>query len=158
MTPPKVVTDAELAKLIAEMRERASLPAWQLQRQKDWASRLQAIAARETGEPLSENYIQQVPDKCDRITWRGNYYHLPISQTPTPAAPGWQDIASAPRDGTKVLLTFGGDPVAAFWSNDLNDWILDSMYLFDAAPVAWHRMPPTYETAAPAAQKEKGDE
>jgi len=32
----------------------------------------------ERAEPLSTNYIQTVPDKCDRIVWRTHYYHLPI--------------------------------------------------------------------------------
>lgn len=25
---------------------------------------------------LSDNYVQEVPDKCDRIVWRGHYYYL----------------------------------------------------------------------------------
>lgn len=28
-------------------------------------------------EPLTDYYVQKVPDKCDRITWRGSYYALP---------------------------------------------------------------------------------
>jgi hypothetical protein len=28
--------------------------------------------------PLTNSYIQPVPDKCDRIIWKGRYYHLPI--------------------------------------------------------------------------------
>jgi hypothetical protein len=24
------------------------------------------------------NYVQEVPEHCDRITWRGSYYHLPL--------------------------------------------------------------------------------
>ena len=29
--------------------------------------------------PLTGTFIQTVPDKCDRIVWRGQYYHLPIN-------------------------------------------------------------------------------
>lgn len=31
-------------------------------------------------QPLAEanNYIQSVPNHCDRIVWRGQYYHLPL--------------------------------------------------------------------------------
>jgi len=31
-------------------------------------------------EPLTDTYVQKVPDKCDRIVWRNTYYHLPITQ------------------------------------------------------------------------------
>jgi hypothetical protein len=36
-------------------------------------------------EPLTDGYVQLVPDKCDRIVWRTRYFHLPIANTP-PAA------------------------------------------------------------------------
>ena len=42
-----------------------------------------------TGEPLTDTFVQTVPDKCDRILWRGRYLHLPI---PNPA-PGLPDDA-----------------------------------------------------------------
>jgi len=28
-------------------------------------------------EPLTDSFVQLVPDKCDRIVWRGSYHHLP---------------------------------------------------------------------------------
>ena len=34
-------------------------------------------------EPVAQSsYVQNVPDHCDRITWRGNYYHLPLATPP----------------------------------------------------------------------------
>ena len=30
--------------------------------------------------PVTTGYVQPVPDQCDRITWRGSYYHLPLEQ------------------------------------------------------------------------------
>jgi hypothetical protein len=36
----------------------------------------QAFAAP-VQEPATDSFVQQVPDKCDRIVWRGIYYHLP---------------------------------------------------------------------------------
>jgi hypothetical protein len=36
------------------------------------------IAELKAQLPLSSNFIQTVPDKCDRIVWRNHYYHLPI--------------------------------------------------------------------------------
>jgi hypothetical protein len=28
----------------------------------------------------AEGYVAAVPSECDRITWRGNYYHLPLKE------------------------------------------------------------------------------
>jgi hypothetical protein len=41
-------------------------------------------------EPLTDGYVQLVPDKCDRIVWRTRYFHLPIANTP-PAQPAVPD-------------------------------------------------------------------
>jgi hypothetical protein len=43
-----------------------------------------AALAAQPNEPVAwtESYVQQVPDKCDRIVWRNRYYSLP----PAPAA------------------------------------------------------------------------
>ena len=35
-------------------------------------------------EALTDTYVQPVPDKCDRITWRGKYYHLDALKITTP--------------------------------------------------------------------------
>jgi len=35
-------------------------------------------------EPLTDTYVQEVSDKCDRIVWRGHYFHLPVSSTSKP--------------------------------------------------------------------------
>ena len=35
-------------------------------------------------EPLTDTYVQNVPDKCDRIVWRGRYFHLPVNSTSEP--------------------------------------------------------------------------
>lgn len=42
-------------------------------------------------EPVTDSYVQTVPDKCDRIVWRGRYIHLSVGQetTPQPADDGW---------------------------------------------------------------------
>jgi hypothetical protein len=48
-----------------------------------------ALAQREQAEhePLTDTYVQEVPDKCDRIVWRGYYFHLPVSSTSKPEQP-----------------------------------------------------------------------
>jgi hypothetical protein len=43
-------------------------------------------------EPLTDGYVQLVPDKCDRIVWRTRYFHLPIANTPPAAQPAAQEF------------------------------------------------------------------
>ena len=38
--------------------------------------------APQPAAPLTDTFVQTVPDKCDRIVWRNNYYHLPIAAAP----------------------------------------------------------------------------
>ena len=49
-------------------------------------------AMRAKATSATDSYVQPVPDKCDRITWRGGYYHLP------PAAQE-ADSVTAPASG-----------------------------------------------------------
>ena len=51
------------------------------------------------GEPVSQSYIQTVPDKCDRIVWRNAYYMLPPKATTIPK--GWQIV---PIEPTQEML------------------------------------------------------
>lgn len=52
-----------------------------------------ALAATQPSadEPVTDSYVQVVPDKCDRIVWRGRYIHLSVGQktTPQPSYDGW---------------------------------------------------------------------
>ena len=61
-----------------------------------WHAAFQAgrasLAASAGSKPLTDSYVQIVPDKCDRIVWRNRYYHLPLT-TPQPT----QAQAGAPR-------------------------------------------------------------
>lgn len=52
-----------------------------------------------------------------------------------PAWPEWRDIASAPRDGTRVIITNGGWVVAAYWSDSI--WAKVSSDLTLAAGGGW---------------------
>lgn len=52
-----------------------------------------ALAATQRAEPATGSYVQIVPDKCDRIVWRGRYYHLPLATQqaePSGCACRWQ--------------------------------------------------------------------
>lgn len=44
-------------------------------------------------EPVTDSYVQTVPDKCDRIVWRGRYIHLSVGQETTPQ-PSEDEISS----------------------------------------------------------------
>lgn len=46
------------------------------------ATRIRALESLRGGGALTDTYVQEVPDKCDRIIWRGHYHHLPIKTTP----------------------------------------------------------------------------
>lgn len=50
----------------------------------DCALALGLVSSRAVqAEPVaSDNYVQPVPDHCDRITWRGQYFHLPLAAPP----------------------------------------------------------------------------
>jgi len=52
-----------------------------------------ALAATQPSadEPVTDSYVQAVPDKCDRIVWRGRYIHLSVGQetTPQPSYDDW---------------------------------------------------------------------
>ena len=43
-----------------------------------WSLGHPITAAPVAQEPVSDSYVQMVPDRCDRIVWRGDYYHLPL--------------------------------------------------------------------------------
>jgi hypothetical protein len=46
-----------------------------------WTTRAAADSARPVP---AGNYVQPVPDHCDRIVWRGQYYGLPLTSTAQP--------------------------------------------------------------------------
>jgi hypothetical protein len=61
----------------------------------------QAIEQAEKVEPLTNSYVQHVPDKCDRIIWRNQYIHLP----PTAPSSDWNRRI---RDSVDSLLAQAG--------------------------------------------------
>lgn len=65
---------------------------------------LRAISAALSQQPAAvDGYIANVPDNCDRIVWRGGYYHLPPKQ---PAAVGeaMRKVAAIAHSGGLIGL------------------------------------------------------
>lgn len=73
-----------------------------------------AIAADRAAraEPLTTTYVQPVPDHCDRITWRGRYFHLPIiSPAAAIVSEGWKEVMDMLTGFDPIMMTsssYGG--------------------------------------------------
>jgi len=70
----------------------------------------EAIAALESaGAGETSGYITEVPDKSDRIIWRGHYYQLPPAASPAHDAPEQGAVTDEMVErGARAL--FGNDP------------------------------------------------
>ena len=55
-----------------------------------------SLAASAGSEPLTDSYVQMVPDKCDRIVWRNHYYHLPLNSATHPSPP--EGMVAVPKE------------------------------------------------------------
>ena len=78
----------------------------------------------------TKEYVQQIPDHCDRIVWRGRYFHLPL-QGRSPgrieelspcgwlieAYDGCMQITSDPQYGERMRAHFG-DRVTPLYRKD----------------------------------------
>lgn len=59
-------------------------------------------------------------------------------------AQGWRDIATAPRDGTRVLLWrdwLSDDCAVCHWRQDICNWYSVGHYVFNGA-LLWRPLPP----------------
>ena len=86
-------------------------------------------------EPVTDSYVQTVPDKCDRIVWRGRYIHLSVGQetTPQPADDGWipWEGGDCPvPNGTVVDVKYRDESVGL--GLPANEYVED-----DASPAYW---------------------
>lgn len=61
----------------------------------------------------------------------------------------WQDIATAPRDGSEVLAnTAGLGRIVVYWDDDESQWGTGLGYLHRDAPTHWIPLPPLPTTSA----------
>ena len=56
------------------------------------------------------------------------------------AMPPWRPIATAPQNGTRVLIYIDG-AVRVGWLDAKNDWRSDTAYLFPRPPTHWMLLP-----------------
>lgn len=64
--------------------------------------------APQPAEPAdSNNFIQLVPEHCDRILWKGSYYHLPIQPDEPVKVPSDAQL----KEFWRQLTEAGGDEV-----------------------------------------------
>lgn len=70
--------------------------------------------------PLTDTYVQTVPDKCDRIVWRNDYYHLPLPKD------GWR--LEGPQGGPIVAVLYGDpEPEGTYPEDDPRSHNCDAM-------------------------------
>lgn len=97
---------------------------------------LKAALEEPIEEPLTDTYVQAVPDKCDRIVWRGHYFHLPVNSTSKPVEEPVQET-SAERTLKRMGYTDCG---GQFWKPPLGT----PAQLQE--PVAWSHINSTSDT------------
>lgn len=73
-----------------------------------------AAAPKAQAQAGGQSYVHTVPDHCDRIIWRGSYYHLNAYEKPTLEAPQAPPSVGAVEQGEKVWLWKNGDHYLAY--------------------------------------------
>ena len=62
--------------------------------------------------PCTDSYVQPVPDKCDRIVWRGHYYHLP------PTAQAADSVTAPAGEVVGYRISDPGEPDLGHWLSE----------------------------------------
>ena len=72
----------------------------------------------------------------------------------------WQPMATAPKDGTDVLVYFGGlmgTVEIAFWADELQSWVNRPQSLAFPTVKCWGWMPCPPDLLAPLEQVQEGE-
>ena len=81
-----------------------------------------------TAEPLTDTYVQRVPDKCDRIIWRNAYYDLPL-KVPQPVNDAIEILAApappVPASVQEIMRLMGPYIEACVKFNNAHRGIID---------------------------------
>lgn len=59
-------------------------------------------------------------DDCRRSLRKADAALQLVASTPQGTSEGWQPIANAPKDGTRILITWGDQIRAAYWDDDFD--------------------------------------
>lgn len=98
-----------------------------------------------TAEPEAQADHDEWMDLADRL-------EALASAPPAPSVGGWMPIESAPKDGTRVILAWGGKSINGFYLDNSNTdrpwagWRVESMVPAPAGqPSAWQPFPQPQE-------------
>lgn len=103
--------------------------------------------ANPTGMDPHENDVYELTahDLLSAFRWWADLHPSP----PEGMVGGWQDIATAPRDGSEVLAnTAGLGRIVVYWDDDESQWGTGLGYLHRDAPTHWIPLPPLPTTSA----------
>jgi hypothetical protein len=170
-----VTPNAELAAVIADIRAVAQIFVDSDNMLNDWASRLQAIADREIA-PVAWRWLDKPINEESDGLYRTVYDRSSIPPDvvaeamflapPTPAAPGFSAYVAEMEcsNGTRVLVMFAKDGDGPLDHKTVREYSPETRYQAEYEAAEWQHWfgngpePDILAFAAPAAQKEKGDE
>jgi hypothetical protein len=86
-------------------------------------------------EPCTNTYVQTVPDQCDRIVWRGRYYHLHDGADPVAQEPMAWKWRRRPIDKWECVGWWGSIEAAAAADMESKGWEVVRLYERSAVSV-----------------------
>ena len=116
-------------------------------------AQLEAIAASAGSEPVAWKHDCAALLANDVDLWIDACPHcgkprMHATQAAHPSSPEgtvgvWQDIATAPKDGSEVLASTAGlGRIVVYWDDDESQWGTGLGYLHRDAPTHWMPLPP----------------
>ena len=67
---------------------------------------------------------------------------MTIEEAKTSLPSGWQPIATAPKDGTQILLKGSNYIRTGYWAKRIESWVIDMVSAPLTMPTLWMPLPP----------------